>query len=249
MKNLLKCLGIAMFVWALVMPAKASFNEAVEQKINHNPQFEADEFVLTAESGRIHGVMLFIKDEIDVNVYSSKGRTALMAASERGHLEIVKLLLRKGADLRKKNLQNGRTALMEASVSGHASVVQELLSSKFGIAVINEKSNTGTTALSMASGGGRLDVVKKLLRAGARPELPDKNGMTSLMKACANDHADVVKELVNFYANRKEWSHQEKLIYARNKDGKLAQELTHSQRIQKILSEARNELYRQTHNN
>ena len=43
------------------------------------------------------------------------GVTALMMASEKGHTEIVKLLLDKGADVNAKIKSDGVTALMMAS--------------------------------------------------------------------------------------------------------------------------------------
>lgn len=73
------------------------------------------------------------------------GRTALMLASERGHVEIVQLLTKRMASLNVNNnvsanyylqqhfpeirLQHGWTALLIASAHGQADVVEYLLSS------------------------------------------------------------------------------------------------------------------------
>ena len=53
------------------------------------------------------------------------GITALLFASFKGHTEIVKALLAKGADVNMKN-NNGDTALMVASEKGFAEIVRLL---------------------------------------------------------------------------------------------------------------------------
>jgi serine/threonine-protein phosphatase 6 regulatory ankyrin repeat subunit B len=62
-----------------------------------------------------------------VNAKRNDGRTALMIASERGHKEVVKLLLEKGADVNAKN-KEGMTALKYASENGHKEIVELLKS-------------------------------------------------------------------------------------------------------------------------
>ena len=48
-----------------------------------------------------------------------------MAASHEGHIDIVKLLLDKGADVNAKS-KDGDTALKAASVKGHTEIVELL---------------------------------------------------------------------------------------------------------------------------
>jgi hypothetical protein len=54
--------------------------------------------------------------------------TALMWASERGHLGIAQLLVEKGANVNAAKTDDGYTALMLASVFGHLETVRFLLS-------------------------------------------------------------------------------------------------------------------------
>jgi ankyrin repeat protein len=48
-----------------------------------------------------------------------------MAACQEGHLDIVKLLIEKGADVKAKD-NSGSTALMIASKNGHTQIVEFL---------------------------------------------------------------------------------------------------------------------------
>lgn len=78
-------------------------------------------------------------------------RTALIAASFNGHLEIVRELLSQGAEINARD-KEGRTALMVASTGGHEEVVRQLLSRG---ADVNARTVGGAgTALGMASFNG-----------------------------------------------------------------------------------------------
>ncbi|EXU98136.1 ankyrin repeat protein, partial [Metarhizium robertsii] len=88
---------------------------------------------------------------------------ALQAASFRGHLEIVKLLLDKGADV---NAQGGLygTTLHAASSGGHLEIVQLLLDKG---ADVNAQGGEYGTALQGASSRGHLEIVQLLQGRGA----------------------------------------------------------------------------------
>ena len=62
----------------------------------------------------------------DINSKDKYCETALMIASYKGNLEIVKLLIDNGADINAKD-NEGWNALIEASYEGHLGVVQYLV--------------------------------------------------------------------------------------------------------------------------
>ena len=62
----------------------------------------------------------------DVNAYDFIGFTALMYASVKGHIEIVRMLLQYTVDVDALNNYNG-TALMLASINGHIEIIQLLI--------------------------------------------------------------------------------------------------------------------------
>ncbi len=87
-----------------------------------------------------------------------------MYACRRRHLETMKLLLDKGADINSQN-DFGWTALMEASLWGRLAVVNVLVNRN---ADVNVKDNWGVTALTLASSNGHTAVIKLLKDHGAR---------------------------------------------------------------------------------
>lgn len=62
----------------------------------------------------------------DVNVKGNDGSTALMLAASAGDSEIVRDLLRQGADVSGRFTETGKTALMLAREKGHSEIVELL---------------------------------------------------------------------------------------------------------------------------
>ena len=80
-----------------------------------------------AKHGNVEVARLLLQhSEIQINQTTKNGVTALSIASQKGHKEIVKMLLRKGAD---PNIANkaGVTALQLGCVRGHTATVEMLL--------------------------------------------------------------------------------------------------------------------------
>ena len=108
------------------------------------------------------------------------GDTALIVASENGHLDVVQLLCEAGANKDKAD-DHGFTALMQASVTGHLEVVRLLCEAGADTDKANQE---GATALMFASDNGHHDVVQLLCEAGADKDKADRNGDTALLGAC-----------------------------------------------------------------
>ena len=99
------------------------------------------------------------------------GKTALMHASEHGHLEVARLLVEAGADIHCLN-HDGKTALMYASVSGHLGVARLLVEA----GADTDCRDRGRQTAMHASEHGHLDVARLLVEAGA-----EKDGQPSCM--------------------------------------------------------------------
>jgi len=75
---------------------------------------------VAAADGVILGSQLISPKKIEFELKTE--RTALMAASDNGHFDVVKMLLDNGADVNAKD-QNGRTALYFAKEKGHQNII------------------------------------------------------------------------------------------------------------------------------
>ncbi len=93
-----------------------------------------------------------------------KLNSELLEACEKGELNKVKDLLKRGADVHAKD--NGdKTALMYASMSGHTDIVDLLINHG---ADVHAKDRDGSTALILASSNGHPDIVDLLKKRGAK---------------------------------------------------------------------------------
>ncbi len=134
----------------------------------------------------------FIEAGIDKNLQAEDGATALILASERGNLEIVKFLLKKSDVKLDQKRFDGATALILASQNGHAKVVEALLAKDPNLA--SEQTKEGLTSLHLASQQGHLEVVKILVEKD--PNLTSKKtqkGDTPLHLASQRGHSEIIK--------------------------------------------------------
>ena len=120
------------------------------------------------------------------------GCAPLHCACWKGHLEVARELLKRGAKLEAKT-KTGQTALHYASFSGHTALVRLLLDEG---AQIEAKCNIGGTPLYHASQEGKLEAVRLLLERGAVADARTTGGSSALMTACEKGHAAVVRELL-----------------------------------------------------
>ncbi|GIY72668.1 transient receptor potential cation channel subfamily A member 1 homolog [Caerostris darwini] len=124
------------------------------------------------------------------------GNTALHLAVSKGHLEIVEILLKKGADV-KTTFDNSSHPLHLAAISGNVDIVKCLL--KHGAAV-NCVNNFGETPLHKAAAYNASDVIDFLLKNGANLESHDNSHFTPLLIAVAEGHVDAIKTLLKYKA-------------------------------------------------
>lgn len=123
---------------------------------------------------------------------SHKGRTALMAASEKGYYEIVSYLLQHNSPVNQQD-EKGLSSLILACLGGHEKVVQILMEND---ADINLPMKDGTTCLMIASNAGHTKIVKLLVMKGAKMDTQNDRGATALMCACKHGHLGPVKVLM-----------------------------------------------------
>jgi ankyrin repeat protein len=127
----------------------------------------------------------------DTPVQAGSGGTALLIASEGGHVDVMDLLIKAGAAVRLQDRQ-GDSPLMGAIRIGSIEGVKLLL--KHG-ADVGQRDNAGRTPLVWAARTGRADVVRALLDAGASIDVTDKSGQSAMTVAVAKGHDNIVAML------------------------------------------------------
>lgn len=133
--------------------------------------FSLHEEVLT---GSVRDVKESLAQELPLDTMLD-GCTALHLAAGDGRLQVVKLLLRAGAEVDIACLGGGETALCVAVQVGQFATVRRLLEAG---AEPNITDSVGNTPLHMACFNGRTDIVNFLLRHGADPSRKNKQGET-----------------------------------------------------------------------
>ncbi|PAV62049.1 hypothetical protein WR25_11511 [Diploscapter pachys] len=130
----------------------------------------------------------------------------LVIAARYGRLEIVRTLLKMGADPRVVGVVKfdgetiaGTPPLWAAAAAGYLEVVRVLVEE--GQADINQPTSTNSTPLRGACYDGLLEIVKSLIEKGADLEIANRHGHTSLMIAAFRNKYEVVKVLLRAGAN------------------------------------------------
>jgi ankyrin repeat protein len=132
----------------------------------------------------------------DVNAGTYLGMTALIGASQNGHLEVVRALLARGAKVNAKLADDAALLIMD-SRNGPLQVTHARLLAR-GLVIDARKNHSrgGYTALIEASFHGYRDVVQALLANGAELNARTTGGITALDAAKQEGHDDVSELLV-----------------------------------------------------
>ena len=130
--------------------------------------------MMAATKNRIEIAKSLIEKKANVNAKSKEGMTALGSAiagdsDGPGNIDVVKLLLEKGADVNVQTTVEKMTPIMIAVAKGDVAIVKELIGKG---ADVNLKADKGITALIVAKKMKKQEVVDILLQAGAKDETP-----------------------------------------------------------------------------
>jgi uncharacterized protein len=140
-----------------------------------------------------------LKQGADVNAAQGDGMTALHWAASHGDLELARMLLVAGANVRATTRINGYTPLFLAAREGNAAIVAALVEAGADPKAV---SSTGSTPLMLAAGAGNAGAVERLLDAGVEIDAKERaRGQTALMFAAAYNRVEVVKLLARRGAN------------------------------------------------
>uniref|UniRef100_A0A8C7SZM1 Ankyrin repeat domain 6 n=1 Tax=Oncorhynchus mykiss TaxID=8022 RepID=A0A8C7SZM1_ONCMY len=151
----------------------------------------SERLLVASHKGQADNVVQLINKGAKVAV-TKYGRSPLHLASYKGHIEVLRILLKAGCDL---DIQDDgeQTALHRAAVVGNSDVISALIQE--GCA-LDRQDKDGNTALHEVSWHGFSQSVKLLVKAGANVHAKNKAGNTALHLACQNGHAQSSKVLL-----------------------------------------------------
>lgn len=165
---------------------------------SNNPSDSDGNLVLQAifsavEDGNINGLqeLLDAAKNVDINMGSRHGETAVHIAAGLGHLETLQFLQSKRADIEKSD-HRGDTPIYWAARQGHVNVVKYL--KEEGVAV-DHQNNAGEGSLHVAARYGHSAVVQYLCNSGADVNLQDQHGETALHIAVWHGFPSIVQTL------------------------------------------------------
>lgn len=145
--------ALSLFLWLLQVHTVGSANSQEEIFMKH------------VEAGNLGEVEKLLDSGVNINFKRPGDRgTALIIASTKSHLDVVTILVSRGADVNLSN-QSGWTPLMAAASTGSHPIATFLLEKG---ADPNAKHIYGWTALKLASQKGKEDIVRLLKKFGAR---------------------------------------------------------------------------------
>uniref|UniRef100_A0A8C6V5H5 E3 ubiquitin-protein ligase MIB1 n=1 Tax=Neogobius melanostomus TaxID=47308 RepID=A0A8C6V5H5_9GOBI len=151
-----------------------------------------EELVKAAANGDLAKVEDILKrPDVDVNGQCA-GHTAMQAASQNGHVDVLKLLLKHSVDLEAED-KDGDRAVHHAAFGDEGSVIEVL---QRGGADLNARNKRRQTPLHIAVNKGHLQVVKTLLDFGCHPSLQDSEGDTPLHDAISKKRDDMLSVLL-----------------------------------------------------
>jgi ankyrin repeat protein len=132
----------------------------------------------------------------DINTRGGNHGTPLLAAVDRGHLEIVQLLLELGADV--NAYHEGESALHKALRSRRFDIMMLLLTFK---ADVTSRDKQGVFPLLRALESGDFGIMQILLHYGAKADTRDDCGYTLLHHASQTGNIELAKLLLGFRAD------------------------------------------------
>jgi hypothetical protein len=156
-------------------------------------QDPGDELRRAAGAGDVAKVKELLDKGADVNAANSYGGTALAFACDRGHLEVIRLLLDRGANPNTQDTFYKSTPVVWAAQKGHPEIVkllldrgvapdpQILIMGIYGeqpaiVKLMIERAKPGedvlSDALATAEQVGNAEIVEILKAAGAKPPVP-----------------------------------------------------------------------------
>lgn len=137
----------------------------------------------------------------DKNLEIGNGATPLHAATENGHYETVKLLLKSGAS--QLGTMEGTNPVYIGVQYNQYEITKLLLNYDSSNSNINHQlPQNGHSSLYLAVGQNRFKFVKLLLKYGANTNIQTKSGITPIYYSCVRRNDKILNELLKYTLNK-----------------------------------------------
>ncbi len=186
---------------------------AARAEVNAANRYGLTPLLQAARVGSMPIIEALVQAGATVDSTHPEGETPLMAAAAAGTADAVRLFIAKGVPVNATEDAAGQTALMWAAGEGHTAVVDVLLEAGADPNIVGRVTSLGRirgdggrmwvdftsgglTAAMFAARSGHGNVLRALARRGADLNRANPDGLTPLVLAVINDHADAAAALL-----------------------------------------------------
>ncbi|XP_037134139.1 ankyrin repeat and SOCS box protein 3 isoform X1 [Syngnathus acus] len=152
---------------------------------------------LAARGGHVGAVRRLLKSKAKIDQLTNDLSCPLYAAVDNGHIEVVRLLMDKGAELNRSHTATCWTCLHLAVYRDHVDIVRMLVQS----AELEVRDDYNMTPLFLAAKHGRQQCLEILIHAGADVNAQASDMASPLMLASQQGHESCVELLLEHNAN------------------------------------------------
>ena len=143
----------------------------------------------TGDTGKTSKIL---SKNVNIDKQNKLGQTSLIIASHNGNLEVVKMLVNKGADINiKDNLDN--SALMHSLLQNYPSISMFLLDNNANI----DSNNDNVSPLNVAADIGNYEITKKVIEMGADIQNRTISGETPIFNALYSKDRETIDYLLS----------------------------------------------------
>jgi ankyrin repeat protein len=163
-------------------------------------KFDMGSFLPMAIEAGCYDACKMILEQAEIDPNGPDPETYLMVASADGNIEIVKLLIKYGADINRAH-ENLGSALLLAVINNHIDIVKYLLEYGADLDIADEN---GYTPLICSAFYGNYEVFNELFSKDQNIHQKAKDGITVFLAACTSKNVHLVMKLIKLGANMTE---------------------------------------------
>ena len=150
--------------------------------------------LIAVQKNNLEGAKLLIDGGGNINAQAANMDSPWLLAGALGRAQMLQLMIPKGPDFSLRN-RFGGNALIPACERAHVEAVDVLLTTRIDVNLVN---NLGWTCLLeiviLGDGGPRhIEVTRKVLAAGANPNIADRDGVSPLTHAKRRGQREIAR--------------------------------------------------------